>query len=94
MNYRIITRERKQIRDDSGIRQAYQEWLTHPMTQRVIGILTVQGQPSLASPIDGSVAAQALGHAAGWADCLNVMQFLDEQARPEVEATYEEEKPE
>lgn len=92
----MLTRDvlmlRQKISQDIETRKAYQAWLSNPMTEAVLRILTLQGQPTLASPVDGVVAAQALGHAAGWANCLQALQHLDHQeVREEIQSTFEPE---
>ena len=88
MNYRLINERLKAIKADPS---AYNAWLANPMTQDVIGILTVLGQPACPQQIDGHVASLNLGHSAGWAGCLNKLQMLDERPTEEVPSTFDEE---
>ena len=89
MKYRETKHYRDLISSDLETTKAYQEWLELPMTRMVVQILTLEGQPQLASPIDGFVASQSLGHAAGWANCLNRIQLLDDRPSEEIPMTYE-----
>ena len=80
---------RDQLQSDPKVRKEYQEWLRDPMTQRIIDIMTLEGLPTLMNAVDAQSASHVLGHAAGWANCVNRMQMLDVKPAPEVEATFD-----
>ena len=87
MNYHQVNRDLKMIMDDQDTSSAYQAWLDHPMTQRVIGILTVLGQPA-GLPDRTEVGAMMHADTVGWVRCLNKMQMLNVQPGNDVEADF------
>ena len=90
MLYRDIANQRRAIQENAEVRERYLKWLSDPMTQAVIGILTIEGQPSSPMQINGDVACLNLGDGIGWANCLNRMQMLDSITKTEEpESTFE-----
>lgn len=78
----------KQLKGSVESRTAYQNWLKDPMTKLVMEIVQTKGRAQLCTPIDGYVAAQAIGHAAGWANALTAIQLLDVGEGEDVPADY------
>ena len=58
-------------------RLAYQEWLQHPMTQRVFAIMERQGRPSALPGASAEGHSYALGVVTGWWAALDAMRSLD-----------------
>lgn len=91
MLYSNVERDRRALQENPDMVKAYQEWLQDPITQRIIGILTVEGQPQTPAMLNGEVACLNLGNSIGWANCLHRMQSLDRVTKQEEpESTYEQ----
>ncbi len=93
MLYGTIEKNRRAIQENPQFKKSYQEWLNNPITQMVIGILTVEGQPTTPQAINGEIASLNLGNSIGWVNCLHRMQSLDlVQKQEEIESTFEKEE--